>query len=455
MLFREQMLKYQNASADFIKKTHRCALFVDMGLGKTVSTLTAIRDLQSELEMGRALVCGPPRVAAKTWPDEIKNWEHTRRMTYALLTGSPTQRAKNIKKATDIHLISHDLIPWLDVETLGNENGFYDCVVIDESSGFKSAKSKRWKAMRRICANARYVILLTGTPVGNGMYNLWAQIYLIDEGKRLGGTEKKFKDRWFTEGYGEHSKPVIKEACEAAISERLEDVCFTLLDTDYADLPPFIPQIVKVDLNEEERKQYKKFMREMVLELGEERIKAISAGALTQKLQQYSNGIILKDGERRVLHRYKMDALEEIVEASNDQPIMVLYSHQADRDAILAKYPYAKVLNNDPRMQDEWNAGRIRMLVTHPKSVGHGLNLQHGGNIFVWYGLTWSLELYKQTNKRLHRKGQTRPVIAHHIIAEGTIDERIYKSLQDNHRNEMAFLESLRKIIVEEVREAA
>lgn len=452
---REDMLKYQNAAASFVKQTKRCALFIDMGLGKTVSVLTAVRDLQADLDVGRVLVCGPPRVARKTWPDEIRGWEHTRRMSYTMLTGTPAQRAKNLNKATDIHLISHDLLPWLDVQTLGNAGGVYDMIVVDESSAFKSQKAKRWKALRRLCQQARYVVLLTGTPVGNGLHNLWAQIYLIDQGERLGPSESAFKDRYFDEGHGDNAKLIAKDKASENIRKRIDDVCFTLLDTDYADLPPRVDNMVKVELLEDQRKAYKKFVREAVLELGEEKIKAISAGALTQKLQQFSNGIILKDGERRFIHRHKMDALHEIVEESNGQPIIVIYSHQADRDAIMQEFPYAKLLGNNPATQDEWNAGRIQMLVTHPKSVGHGLNLQHGGNILVWYGLTWSLELYKQTNKRLHRKGQTKTVVVHHIITEGTIDTRVMASLKDNNQTEQDFLHGLRRIILDEYREAA
>lgn len=453
------MHSYQLAACQFIKDTKKCALFIDMGLGKSITTLTAILDLQRSLDCGRALVCGPPRVAKKTWPDEVRAWAHTRALTYTDLCGPKAQREKNIRKATDLHFISHDLLPWLDVHTCGNADKEYDVVIVDESSAFKSQKAKRWQALRRIVARARYVVLLTGTPVGNGLHNLWAQMFLIDGGARLGHDEKSFKERYFHDdsSWGEHAQLRPKEAAAENIQRRIEDVCFTLLDQDYAELPERIDNKVVVELDPFLRKRYKAFVRECVMELEESgtNINAISASGLTQKLQQFANGRIL-DAEKRIhkLHDYKLDALDEIVNEANGEPMIVVYSHQADRDAILAKYPYATLLGNNPKTQDDWNAGKIRMLVTHPKSVGHGLNLQHGGNILVWYGLTWSLELYKQTNKRLHRKGQKRTVVVHHILTEGTIDMRVMESLKQNGMTEAGFLNALRRIVGDEYIEA-
>lgn len=455
---REELLAFQNAGVQFIKDTKKCALFIDMGLGKTVTVLTAIVDLQAELELGRVLVVGPPRVAKKTWPDEIRAWEHTRkRITFTSLQASPKLRAKRLHEATDVHLISGDLIPWLDKETCGQHD--YDMIVIDESSLFKAQSSKRWKAMRRLVAKARYVVLMTGTPAANGLHDLWGQIFLIDNGARLGHTESDFKQRWFNQGWGEHAKPKAKSFAQDAIKRRLEDVCFTLLDKDYATLPPRIDNRVVVELDPEMMKTYKRFVREFVMELQDgDRINAVSAAALTQKLQQVANGSIIVDPKQNkieYLHRAKLDALHDIVEESNGEPMIVAYSHRADIERIKAEFKYATVLSGDPKIIDRWNEGRIPMLIMHPKSGGHGLNLQFGGNILAWYGLTWSLELYQQLNKRIHRRGQVRPCVFHHILAEGTIDMRVMDSLLAKDQTQSAFLESLRRIIVDEYRGVA
>jgi SNF2 family DNA or RNA helicase len=427
-----------------------------MGLGKTVSVLTAVRDMQLDLELGRTLVCGPPRVARNTWPDEIRNWAHTREITFTSLLCEPKKRRKNLKAASDIHLISQDLIPWLDMETCGRHD--YDCIVIDESSGFKNQSAKRWKAMRRLCAGARYIIILTGTPAANGLQDLWAQIFLLDGGKRLGLTEKAFKERYFDQGWGEHALPTPKSFAETKIKERIEDICFTLLDKDYSELPPRIDNRVMVDLAPEMMKLYKHFVREYVLELedGGDAISAISAAALTQKLQQVANGSVLDhDLNRRHLHDHKIEALKEIVADANGAPMLVAYSHRADVDRIKAVYPKAVLLDNNPQTIRDWNDGKIQMLILHPKSGGHGLNLQFGGSTLIWFGLTWSLELYQQLNKRLHRKGQTRTTVIHHILAAGTVDEKIMNALTAKDQTQSSFLDSLRRIIKDEYRMAA
>lgn len=449
---REEMHGYQNAAVEFIKDTKRCALFIDMGLGKTVSVLTAIRELQLDLALGRVLIVGPPRVARVTWPDEIKAWQHTLKITHTSLQTTPKNRKKRLIDATDIHLISSDLVPWLDMELCGRHD--YDMIVIDESSFFKNQSAKRWKAMRRLVANCRYVVLLTGTPAANGLQDLWGQMFLVDGGARLGHTESDFKERYFDQGWGEHSKGKAKSFAENKIKSRIEDVCFTLLDKDYAELPPRIDNRVVVHLEPEMMATYKKFVREYVLELEDGlEINALSAAALTQKLQQVANGIVLRDGERKYLHRTKLDALVEIVNESNGQPIIVAYSHRSDIEAIQKQFPKAVLLGNNPQTIKDWNDGKIEMMIAHPKSGGHGLNLQFGGSILVWYGLTWSLELYQQLNKRLHRKGQTRTTVVHHIIAAGTIDEQVMGALVSKDATQSSFMESLRRIILDEIKQ--
>jgi SNF2 family DNA or RNA helicase len=450
------MRRYQHAGAQFIKDVRRCALFVEPGLGKTVTTLTAIRDMQLDIELGRVLVVGPPRVVKKTWPDEIRTWEHTRPITHTSLQCPIKQRQKRMKEATDIHLISADLIPWLDMETCGQHD--YDMIVIDESTLFKSQGAKRWKAMRRLVAKCRYVVLLTGTPTAQGLADMWGQMYLVDGGARLGYDEKTYKERYFDQGWGEHATPTAKSFAEKRIKAKIEDVVFTLLGADYLKLPPLITNKIIVDLEPEMLKTYRKFVRQYVLEMkeGVGPINAVSAGALTQKLQQVANGIVLdKDKNAHELHRLKIDALRDLVEEAAGQPILVAYSHRADIARIKAEFPYAVELGNNPQTQADWNEGRIRMLLMHPKSGAHGLNLQHGGSLIVWFGLTWSAELHQQLIKRLHRSGQVNAVIVHYIMAAGTIDERIFDSLTTLGEDQARFMRSLSRIIEEEYKEAA
>jgi SNF2 family DNA or RNA helicase len=449
------MRGYQSAAAEFIKLRRKCALFISPGLGKTVTSLTAIRDLQLDLEMGRALVVGPPRVARKTWPDEIREWKHTRGITFTSLQCPRKLREKRLKAASDVHLISADLIPWLDKETCGRHE--YDALFIDESTLFKSQSSQRWKAMRRLVARARYVVLLTGTPSAQGLADLWGQMFLIDGGLRLGRSETDFHQRYFERGFGEHGGWVAKSFAETKIKERIEDIVFTLMAKDYLELPPLIENRVMVDMTPEMMKTYKRFVREYVLEMTDgKEINAISAGALTQKLQQVANGIVLdKNGHAHELHRLKLEALADIVEEAAGQPVMVAYSHRADITRIMDMYPKAVLMGNNPQTITDWNAGRIPMLLMHPKSAGHGLNLQHGGSILVFFGNTWSAELHQQTIARLHRSGQTNAVVVHYLLTAGTIDERIMDSLTQKWRSQAEFLGSLARVLLDELKKAA
>lgn len=446
ILPRRLMRAFQRAVKDFIAETKRCALFVDMGLGKTVSVLTFLRDAMDDFEIGRVLVIGPPRVIRYTWPEEIATWEHTRNFTYTVIDGTPKRRMQRLTQATEIHLISHDLIPWLD-DLIGDIHE-YDVVIVDESSRFKNQSTKRWQALRRIVRRARYVVLLTGTPAPNGLHDLWSQIFLLDFGERLGKTITSFRERWFEQNWGQ-SEYRAKEFSDEKIRNRIEDICFTLRDADYADLPPRIDNFIKIELPDDLRAQYKKFEKEYILELEDgERIKAISAAALTNKLLQLSNGVVYdKDRNEKFFHKLKVEALTEVVEEANGQPVFVAYNFKTDVKAIKEAFPHAVVLGNNPQTIKDWNEGRIQMLIAHPKSAGHGLNLQHGGAIAVWYGLTWSLEDYQQFNKRLHRPGQTRTTVIHHLICKGTIDEYVLKALQgkDDVQNEL--LNALRRHI--------
>lgn len=446
LLTRKLLRAFQRAAGDFIREIRRCALFIDMGLGKTVSVLTVLRDLCDDMEIGRVLIVGPPRVIKNTWPDEIKLWEHTRNFTFTVIDGTPKRRMERLTQATEIHLISHDLIPWLD-DLVGDIHD-YDVVVIDESSRFKNQGTKRWTAMRRLVQRARYVILLTGTPAPNGLHDLWSQIYLLDKGERLGHTITAFRERWFEQNWGSQGYRAMEHADEK-IRSRIEDICFTLRDSDYSDLPPRIDNFIKIKLDADLMRQYKKFQKDYILELEDgDKIKAVSAAALTNKLLQLSNGVVYdKDRNEKFFHKLKIEALQEVIEEANGQPVFIAYNFKTDVKAIKEAFPHAVVLGNNPQTIKDWNEGRIPILVAHPKSAGHGLNLQHGGSIAVWYGLTWSLEDYQQFNKRLHRPGQTRTTVIHHLICEGTIDEDVLESLQGKDDVQNNLLNSLRRII--------
>jgi SNF2 family DNA or RNA helicase len=448
---RSKLRQFQLAAALFIREIKRVALFIDMGLGKTAAVLTAICDLVFEMEVGRILIVGPPRVVKHTWPEEIQTWAHTRGLTFTQIDGPPKRRLKRLTEATDIHFISCDLLPWLS--DLIADIHEYDMIVVDESSKFKSPDTNRTKALHRMAPRAEYVVELTGTPAPNGLHDLWAQIYALDRGYRLGHTITAFRDRWFEQNWDGNAYRE-KDHAEEAIRSRIEDICFTLRDSDYAELPPRIDNMIWLELEDEVRTSYDKFKKTYILEIEEDRIKAVTAAALTNKLLQLSNGVVYdKDRKEHFFHKLKIEALQDIVEEAAGQPVLVAYNFLTDVKAIKAAFPKAVLLDNNPQTIKDWNEGRIQMLIAHPKSAGHGLNLQHGGSIAVWYGLTYSLEDYMQFNKRLHRPGQTRPVIIHHLLCKNTIDEHVLAALQGKDKIQNALLDALRRIIEDVKRE--
>lgn len=445
MRLRSELRNYQRAGSKFIRDKKKCALFVDMGLGKTAISLTVIADLAADMEIGRVLVVAPKRVAKKVWTDEASEWNHTRGLTFSRLTGTLEQRRSALNKAADIYLITTDLVKWLLEEFEGKEFPF-DAMFVDESSKYKHHGSGRSKAMRILTRAVNYLVLLTGTPSANGLQDLWAQIYLLDRGARLGHTLKDFRQRYFHPNYDGTGYKPMKHANDA-IQRRLSDICFTLRSEDYLELPERIDNKIMIDLPEAVFARYKKFEREFVLQMldGKE-ITAVSSGALYQKLLQCANGIVY-DADRNELafHHEKVAALREVVDETNGEPILVAYNFKSDIRAIQKEFPQAIVLRDDLSVIDNWNAGRIPMMLAHPQSAGHGLNLQFGGGIIAWYGLTWNLENYMQFNKRVHRHGQTRNnVIIHHLIARKTIDETVMKALHRKDKDQNALLDALK-----------
>ena len=456
MLNKEQLHDYQRRSADMIVNNFNCGLFLDCGMGKTVSTLTAIQELREIGFIDKVLIIAPKKVAQVTWKDEINNWEHLKGLRISVIDGTAAQRRAAMMADADIYTVSRDNVVWLVVEH-GGVKLPYDMVVIDELSSFKNYASKRFKALRRVRKFIPRVVGLTGTPAPNGLIDLWAQMFLIDEGKRLGKTVTGYRDRFFTAGrrngdivYQWDLKSPAEET-EQKISDLIKDICISMSAEDYLKMPDKLMYYDRVKLSDKDFKAYKTFEREQVLEFIEsgETITAASAAALSNKLQQFANGAMY-DADRKVLqlHDEKIEKLKELVEAANGQPVLIAYSFKHDLDKIMdALKEYKPVKLEKPEQIADWNAGKINVLVTHPASAGHGLNLQKGGHIMIWYGLTWALELYQQFNARLYRQGQKKPVSIHHIIATDTVDEKIIKSLDGKDTTQRSLMDAIKEIV--------
>jgi SNF2 family DNA or RNA helicase len=427
-----------------------------MGLGKTVTTLTAIKELLDNCIISNALVIAPKKVTQVTWSDEIKNWKHLQGLTISVIDGTAKQRREAMAAKADIYAVSRDNIVWLVLEC-GGVKLPYDMVVIDELSSFKNHASKRFRAMRKVRKFIPRVVGLTGTPAPNGLIDLFAQMYLIDEGQRLGKTVTAYRDRFFRPGkrngdivYTYELKAPQNET-EQQISDLISDITISMTAEDYLKMPDKIMLYDYVDLAPKVLAMYRDFEKEQILELinSDEPISAASAAALSNKLQQFANGAIY-DAERNVkdLHDEKLDKLEELVEAANGEPVLVAYSYKHDLERIMQKLKdYKPVKLEKPEHIAGWNAGKIPVLVTHPASAGHGLNLQKGGHNIVWFGNTWSLELYQQFNARLYRQGQGKPVTIHHIVTRGTIDEKIIKSLEGKRETQDGLMESIKELM--------
>jgi SNF2 family DNA or RNA helicase len=427
-----------------------------MGLGKTVTTLTAIKELMDACIITNALVVAPKKVTQVTWTDEIKNWAHLQDLTISVIDGDVKHRRAAMAKKADIYAVSRDNIVWLVTEYGGIKLPF-DMVVIDELSSFKNHASKRFRAMKRVRKFIPRVVGLTGTPSPNGLIDLFAQMYLIDEGERLGKTITGYRDRFFRPDkrngdivYTYALKQPADET-EKQISDLISDITISMTAEDYLKMPDKIMLFDTVELSDKVYDNYLDFEREQVLELisSDEMITAASAAALSNKLQQYANGAIY-DADRNVkhIHDEKLEKLQEIVEAANGAPVLVAYSFIHDLDRIMdALKAYKPVKLEKPEHIAQWNNGKIQVLVTHPASAGHGLNLQKGGNILVWFGNTWSLELYMQFNARLYRQGQTKPVYIHHIVSKGTVDEKIIKALSEKKETQDGLMQSIKELM--------
>jgi SNF2 family DNA or RNA helicase len=444
MLSRNDLHEYQCRTVDFIKSKRRCGLALEMGLGKSVSTLTAMADLLDGCIVDRVLVIAPLRVANSVWAQEVKKWAHLQRLKVVVCTGTERQRLTSLQKTADVYVINRENVPWL-VEHYAKGWPF-DVVIIDESSSFKSQAAQRWKAIRRVLPMTDYMVLLTGTPAPNSLLDLWAQQYLIDQGAALGKTLTAYKQRFFDADFmGYKFSP--KAGAAEKIHTLLTDSWISMAASDYLQLPERINLVEPVYLPPATLKAYLNFERTLLAELPDgQEIEASSAAVLANKLLQWCNGAMYIDDKNNwsALHDAKLDALAEIMEDNPNETVLIAYNYKSDLARIQQRFPDAVVLDKEPSTIARWNAGEIRMLLAHPASAGHGLNLQDGGALCVWFGLNWSLELYQQFNARLHRQGQIRPVRIVHLVTSGGIDERVITVLHQKDAQQNALLDALR-----------
>lgn len=428
MLKRENMYAYQTRAVNFIREKRKCALFLDMGLGKTATTLTAISDALNDFDISRVLIIAPLRVANTVWKQEAANWTHLQHLDIGIATGALANRREVLNANHDITIINRENIQWLVAEC---RNWDFDCVIIDESTSFKNASSKRFKALKSVLKHMQYTVLLTGTPSPQGYIDLWSQLYLIDGGARLGRTKTNFLNLYCTSmGFKGYEYRLI-DGADRVIKEKIKDICLTMQSEDYLELPDRIYIDVKVTMPDAIKKQYKEFKNELLMELENgQTIVAPSAATLNNRLLQMCNGAIyLEDGGYEVLHDEKIEALKEILENNPDENILVAYNYKSDKERLLKAFPFAVELDKEGVAVGDWNAGKIRLLIAHPQSASYGLNLQHGGSTVVYFGLNWSLEYYQQFNKRLHRQGQKNAVRIIHLVVAGGVDEAVLLAL--------------------------
>ena len=441
--------EYQRAAAEALESNERYGLFLDMGLGKTVTTLTAIQNLiYDRLEVRKVLIIAPKSVAESTWQDEAEKWDHIG-LRFSTVLGSAKKRAEALARPADCYVINCENVVWL-CEYYKYRLPF-DMLVVDESSSFKNPAAKRFRAIRKCLPCFERVVILTGTPAPNTLMDLWSQMYLLDRGEALGRTITAYRTANFvpdkTNGPVVYSYRLRDKKSEKDIYDRIAGKVMSLKAADYLKLPPRIDNVVKVQLPEKVKKLYGKMEKELVLGMANKEVTAASAAALSNKLLQIANGGVYTDAGGTVhVHDAKLDALSEIAEANSGKNILVFYSYKFDLEALQERFPEAVVLKGAGEMQ-EWNEGRIPMLLAHPASSAYGLNLQSGGHIIVWYGLTWSLELYQQATARLHRQGQERPVINHHLVAAGTMDEEVMKAIKRKARGQDALLAAVKGAI--------
>ena len=441
---------YQQYCIDSIIYNRSVGLFLDMGLGKTVITLTAVHDLRyNRWEVAKPLIIAPKKVAEATWTTEARKWEHLKKMRVVPVLGTVQQRLRALATPADLYVINRENTQWL-VEHFKNSWPF-DMVILDESSSFKNGSSKRFKALKLVRSRIRRMVALTGTPASNGLEDLWAQVYLLDGGARLGPTLGAYRDKYFVPG--RRNRTTIfnytpKEGSFEMIKRAISDICISMKASDYLTLPDVIHNDIPVALDAAAARAYMQLEQDLLLQVDEDTITAGSAGVLTGKLLQLCNGAIYDESKKPILiHDCKIERFMELIEQLNGQHALVFYNFQHDKDRLIQALTSTKLrVRVYSQAQDEadWNAGKIDILLAHPASCGYGLNLQQGGHHAIWFGLTWSLEQYEQANKRLHRQGQEHPVVIHHLIVQGGMDETVIEALKSKGDMQNALMAALK-----------
>ena len=435
---------YQVYSTDFILQHKEAGLFLEPGLGKTVISLTAVWLLLYDyFDATKVLVIAPLRVARDTWSRECEKWAHLNGLEISKVLGSEKERKMALYKRADVYVINRENVEWL----VKNKEWDFDTVIIDELSSFKSPSAKRFKALKKVRHKIKRIVGLTGTPAPNGLLDIWSQVYLLDGGERLGRTYSGYRSRYFhPQKYINGGIPadyVINEDAEDKIYEKISDICISMKALEYLEMPDCVFNKVEVELSEKEMKLYRKLERDLLLPLEDSDVDAANAAVLSNKLLQMAGGAVYDEfSDVKAIHDRKLDALEDLIEAANGKPVLVFYSFKHDRDRIKERFAAGEI--NTSEDIAIWNAGEMQIALCHPASAGHGLNLQDGGCTIIWFGLTWSLELYQQANARLWRQGQKQTVVIHHIIAKDTIDERVMRAIDDKDVGQAALVEAVK-----------
>lgn len=437
--------EYQSYATEFILSHPISAVFLEMGLGKSVITLSAIFDLcLDSFLVCKVLVIAPLRVARDTWPAEINKWDHLKGLSYSVAVGTEKERIDALKKQSTLYIINRENVDWL-VHKSGTPFHF-DMVVIDELSSFKSYGAKRFKSLLKVRPSVKRIVGLTGTPSSNGLMDLWAEFRILDLGQRLGRYISHYRNTYF--------KPDKRNAqiifsykplpgAEEEIYKQISDITISMKSTDYLKMPEYVSNEVFVTLSDKEWKVYSDFKEDMVANLGDEDIDAVNAAVLSGKLLQMANGAVYdSENKAHVIHDKKLDALEDLIEGANGKPVLVAYWYKHDLERIKDRFPVRQIQSS--KDIEDWNNSKIPIAVIHPASAGHGLNLQSGGSTLIWFGLTWSLELYQQTNARLYRQGQRDTVIVHHIITKNTIDEDVLLALTKKEKTQDALIDAVK-----------
>ena len=437
--------EYQTYATDFILTHPISVVLLQMGLGKSVVTLTVLFELcMDRFEIGRVLVIAPLRVARDTWPAEIRKWDHLKGLTYSVAVGTEAERMTALRQQVSLHIINRENVQWL-VEQSGLTFD-YDMIVIDELSSFKSYQAKRFRSLMKIRPTVQRIVGLTGTPSANGLMDLWAEFRLLDMGKRLGRFITHYRDEFFLPDKRNQQQVFTykpKPGAEEEIYRRISDITISMKNGDYLQMPECVMNEIAVTLSDAERRAYDNLKEDLVLSLAGAEIDAVNAAALSGKLCQLAGGAVYGE-EKQVIafHDRKLDALEDILEAANGQPVLIAYWFRHELERIRKRFTVREIRSS--RDIADWNDGKIPVAVVHPASAGHGLNLQAGGSTLVWFGLTWSLELYQQTNGRLWRQGQRNTVVIHHIITKGTIDEQIMNALERKDQSQAALIDAVK-----------